>query len=78
MADARRQPLLRGFVRGQQVMAVEAQYGSLADLPDLPHGTDSAACVRYTAEVLSGRLPVPTPIARQVECLLELARQTDA
>lgn len=70
VADARRLPQMDFFLRGRRRCVQEAQAGSLASLPELP-AIDAASTAAYTAEVLAGRLPVPAPIARQLEHILQ-------
>jgi anthranilate phosphoribosyltransferase len=72
VADARRTPQMDGFVHGQRSTLQAPQGGPLATLPDLPGTTDAAATAAYIQDVLQGRKPVPAPIARQVECILQL------
>jgi anthranilate phosphoribosyltransferase len=73
VADARRMPQMDGFINGQRELLQEAQSGSLAQLPDLP-GLDAQGTAHYIQQVLSGDLPVPAPIARQVECILQVLK----
>ena len=73
VADARRMPQMDGFINGQRELLQEAQSGSLAQLPDLPT-LDAQATAHYTQRVLAGDLPVPAPIARQVECILQVLK----
>lgn len=70
VADPRRLPQIDFFLHGQRRCVQPAQGGSLATLPDLPApaAADTAA---YIEDVLAGRLPVPAPIARQVEHILQ-------
>lgn len=77
VADARRLPALKCFVAGQlsEALSVPAQGGTLAPLPALPGGIDAAGTAQTIRAMLDGALPVPAPIARQVDCLLAL-RQT--
>jgi anthranilate phosphoribosyltransferase len=70
VADARRLPQMEGFIHGKRLLLQEAQPGSLAQLPDLPREIDAATTARYVQDVLAGKNPVPTPIAKQVEPLL--------
>ncbi len=72
VADARRTPQMDGFIAGQQTLLQVAQTGPLASLPGLPDGTDAAATAHYIDRVMAGELPVPAPIATQVERLLRL------
>lgn len=72
VADPRRMPAMTGFIAGERVALQEAQTGTLATLPDLPTTTDAASTAAYITAVLCGKLPVPAPIARQVEHILQL------
>ena len=72
VADPRRQPEMRRFLRGRLHGTVQAQAGALTALPDLPIDTDPAGTARYTRQVLQGQRPVPAPIRTQVECIVRL------
>lgn len=72
VADPRRTPQMDGFLSGRPLRLQEAQGGSLAVLPTLPQTTGAADTAAYTRAVLGGELPVPEPIARQVEHILHL------
>jgi anthranilate phosphoribosyltransferase len=72
VADARRQPGLRGYVAGQCVLEVPAQEGPLAALPEWPTQVTADSVRAYTQAVLDGALPVPTPLAAQVAALVKL------
>lgn len=69
VADARRTPAMDVFKSGQTRRVQAQQEGPLAQLPDLP-GTDAAATAAYIQRVLRGELPVPTPLALQVQHIL--------
>ena len=71
VADARRIPQMAAFVRGTRTALVEAQGGSLIKLPELPTDIDAASTARYTQAVLKGELPVPAPLAAQVQAVLK-------
>ena len=71
VADARRTPQMDAFVRGTRTPLVEPQAGSLTKLPQLPTDIDAATTARYTQAVLSGALPVPAPLAAQVQAVLK-------
>jgi len=71
VADARRTPQMAAFVRGKRTPLVEAQAGSLIKLPELPTGIDAVSTARYTQAVLEGELPVPAPLATQVQAVLK-------
>jgi anthranilate phosphoribosyltransferase len=75
VADPRRTPQMDGFLSGRAMRLQEAQGGPLTALPTLPPTTDAASTAAYTRAVLSGDLPVPEPIARQVEHILHLLRK---
>lgn len=72
VADPRRLPQMDGFVHGQRQLLQEAQAGSLARVPDLP-SLEAQATANYIQRVLAGELAVPAPIARQVECILQVS-----
>ena len=75
VADPRRTPQMDGFLSGRTVRLQEAQDGPLTALPTLPSTTDAASTAQYTRAVLGGELPVPEPIALQVEHILHLLRK---
>ena len=75
VADARRQPHIDGFWAGEKINLQDHQAGPLTQVPDLPTQVDAASTARYIDAVLSARLPVPEPIARQVACVVALARR---
>ncbi len=70
VADPRRLPQIDVFLQGQRRCVQEAQAGSLAALPELP-AIDAAATADWIADIIAGRRPVPAPIARQVEHILQ-------
>ncbi|MEN9903790.1 MAG: DNA-binding protein YbiB [Pseudomonadota bacterium] len=70
VADPRRLPQMDVFRNGQRCCVQEAQAGSLANLPDLP-AIDAASTANWISEVIAGRRPVPEPIARQVDHILQ-------
>jgi len=78
VADARRVPQMDGFVAGAVTRLEEAQGGPLTTLPELPTGADCEGTAALIRAMLDGRLPVPTPIARQVEHILRLALQIES
>nr|WP_315228923.1 DNA-binding protein YbiB [uncultured Limnohabitans sp.] len=71
VADARRLPQIDAFVNGTRTPLVDAQTGSLMKLPELPIHIDADSTARYIQNVLDGQLPVPAPIARQVQAALQ-------
>ena len=74
VADARRAPQMDGFVAGKRQLLHAAQAGPLAQVPELPSGTDAVLTAAYVRAVLDGEKPVPAPIATQVERLLRMAQ----
>jgi anthranilate phosphoribosyltransferase len=72
VADPRRVPVMTGLRRGQAVVMQESQHGSVDAPPDLPSTIDPAATATYIEAVLEGRIPVPAPIAAQVQHILKL------
>ncbi len=76
VADARRIPQMAVFHDGAAHTVQPAQEGPLVSLPELPATVDAASTARYIRAVLDGALPVPKPIALQVEHILrEMQRQ---
>ena len=71
VADARRHPPMDGYLQGQRIELQGVQPGTLTQLPELP-AMDVASTAAYIQRVLSGDLPVPAPIARQIDHLLHL------
>ena len=67
VADARRTPQMDAFRDGQRELLQAVQEGPLTALPDLPKDTDATATAAYIRAVLAGSLPVPAPIAQQVQ-----------
>ena len=78
VADARRMPPMDGFLQGQRMALETAQSGTLASLPDLPKAIDAATTAAYIEAVLAGREAAPTPIARQVEHILQLTEKMNS
>ena len=72
VADPRRTPEMTAYIAGQAHPWQEAQQGPLAALPELPRDISAASTANYIQLVLAGKLPVPAPIARQVEHILRL------
>jgi anthranilate phosphoribosyltransferase len=70
VADARRLPQIDAFVNGVRTRLTEAQTGPLTQLPELPAQIDALTTARYTQAVLDGQLPIPAPLARQVQAVL--------
>jgi len=76
VADARRTPQMEAFRAGERHLLQAAQEGPLAALPDLPLGTDASATAAYIRAVLAGTLPVPAPIAQQVQHIVRECLRT--
>ncbi len=70
VADPRRTPQMDAFARGKRTALVEAQTGSLQQLPDLPQQIDALRTARYTQAVLDGHAPTPAPLMQQVHAIL--------
>jgi anthranilate phosphoribosyltransferase len=70
VADPRRTPQMDTFVRGVRTQVQAQQAGPLAALPELPKEIDAASTATYIRAVLTGRQPIPAPIATQVEHIL--------
>ena len=78
VADPRRMPQMEGFVAGAVTRLEDAQGGPLTTLPELPTGADAEGTAALIRAMLDGHLPVPAPIARQVEHILRLALQIES
>jgi anthranilate phosphoribosyltransferase len=75
VADPRRLPQMDGFIRGRRVQLQEGQRGTVADVPELPDGTDAHATAAYIRQVLEGSKALPPSLGLQVEHILRLARE---
>ena len=72
VADPRRAPAMRSFVHGVLQTSHEATSGALTDLPGLPNSCEAGPTAAYIQSVLADQLPVPAPIALQVQRILQL------
>jgi anthranilate phosphoribosyltransferase len=70
VADARRTPRMDVFRHGTRTEVQAPQDGPLAKLPSLPP-VDASHTAAYIRAVLDGTAPIPTPIALQVEHILQ-------
>lgn len=77
VADPRRMPAMDIFLNGKPSRVQEQQSGALASVPGLPV-PDAQSTAHWTQAVLAGQEPVPVPIARQVEHIVQLSRQIKA
>ncbi|MDT4865290.1 hypothetical protein FQZ97_1000850 [compost metagenome] len=77
MADARRTPRMEIFQDGERTEVQPQQDGPLAKLPSLP-SVDASNTAHYIRAVLNGSLPIPTPIALQVEHILRAVQHHDS
>jgi anthranilate phosphoribosyltransferase len=71
VADPRRCPQMQSMVDGQAHTLVEAQTGSLTTLPELPASIDAFSTASYIHSVLQGDVPIPAPIALQVNAIIQ-------
>ncbi|AKJ69227.1 hypothetical protein PATSB16_34940 [Pandoraea thiooxydans] len=74
VADARRQAAMDWLRGGRKSCLVAADAGPLEQVPALP-ASDANSTAAWIREVLSGKTPVPAPIARQVDAILQICRQ---
>jgi anthranilate phosphoribosyltransferase len=74
VADARRSPAMTSIYQGAVRNSYAAAEGSLESLPDLPTACDAETTARYIEDVLNQRLPIPQPIALQLERIVALAQ----
>lgn len=77
VADARRTPRMEIFQDGERTEVQPQQDGPLAQLPSLP-SVDASNTAHYIRAVLNGSLPIPTPIALQVEHILRAVQHHDS
>jgi anthranilate phosphoribosyltransferase len=77
VADARRTPRMEIFRNGERTEVQPQQDGPLAQLPSLP-SVDASGTAAYIREVLNDSLPIPTPIALQVEHILRALEHHDS
>ncbi|MDM7941882.1 MAG: DNA-binding protein YbiB [Hydrogenophaga sp.] len=77
VADARRTPRMEIFREGERTEVQPQQDGPLAQLPSLPT-VDAAHSAEYIRAVLNGSIPIPTPIALQVEHILRALEHHDS
>ena len=75
VADARRSSRIDWLHDGHQQTLVDPTSGSIADVPELPQGSDVAETAAWTRKVLDGAVPVPPPIATQVRAIQECLQQ---
>lgn len=69
-ANPKRCPRMVYFHDGQEEVLVEAEEGSIAELPDLPGAMDAATTAAWIRQALAGEVPIPQPIELQVDCCL--------
>ena len=77
VADARRTPRMEIFQDGERTEVQPQQDGPLAQVPSLP-AVDASGTATYIRAVLNGSLPIPTPIALQVEHILRALEHHDS
>ncbi|MNT91717.1 glycosyl transferase family protein [compost metagenome] len=75
MADARRNSRIDWLHEGHQQTLIDPVGGSLAEVPELPPGSDVDQTVAWIRRVLDGAVAVPAPIATQIEAIRECLRQ---
>lgn len=75
VADARRNSRIDWLHEGHQQTLVDPVGGSLAEVPELPPGSDVDQTAAWIRRVLDGAVPVPAPIATQIEAIRECLRQ---
>ena len=75
VADPRRTAQVDGFIGGRRFVMQEQLPGTLGEVEGLPKEIDIDTTANYTRRVLTGALPPPVAIARQVEHIKQLAQQ---
>lgn len=74
VADARRTPAMDVFLHGVPARVQQAQTGPLDGLPLLPGHIDAHTTAAHALAVMQGRLPVPEPLALQVEHIVRACK----
>jgi anthranilate phosphoribosyltransferase len=72
VADPRRIPLMQGLKLGAPFILQATQHGSVPSVMELPGSPDAVETAAYIHAVLTDRLPIPQPIALQVQHILKL------
>jgi anthranilate phosphoribosyltransferase len=70
VADARRAPQMDFFHNGSTQTVQAAQAGALQSIPDLP-AANAESTAEYIQEILNQQRAVPSPIALQVQHILQ-------
>jgi anthranilate phosphoribosyltransferase len=77
-ANPKRCPRIIYFDKGEERVLVEAEAGSVPEIPDLPGAMDAVTTAAWIRQALAGEVPVPRPIQLQVACCLYASGATDA
>lgn len=72
VADPRRMPAMTALQHGQTLFSLESQQGSVEPLTSMPISIDADVSAAYIRSVIEGKIPVPAPIANQVQQILKL------
>ena len=72
VANARRGAAIDWFHEGVITRLVEGEGGTTVALPNLPEGREAVTTALWIQGALSGERPVPDPINRQIEAILEV------
>lgn len=75
VADARRQTAIDWAHDGHQETLVPRDEGTSSGTPPTLPERDAASTAQWIAEVLADRRPVPAPIARQIDAILQVLRR---
>lgn len=76
-ANPKRRPKLEYVHDGAVDTLFEAEHESLRSIPTLPEAADAASTARWTRRVLDKQIPLPTPLANQLACLLYASGYAD-
>lgn len=77
-ANPKRCPRIVYFDKGEERVLVEAEEGSVPEIPDLPGAMDAVTTAAWIRQALAGEVPVPHPIQLQAACCLYASGATDA
>lgn len=69
-ANPKRCPRIMYFHDGQAEVLVEAEAGTIPEVPDLPGAMDAVTTAQWIGQALAGEVAVPQPIQLQAACCL--------
>jgi anthranilate phosphoribosyltransferase len=77
-ANPKRCPRIVYFQDGEERVLVEAEAGSIPEIPDLPGAMDAVTTAAWIRQALTGEVPIPRPIQLQAASCLYASGATQA